>query len=349
MDFYSISERMSGRPTIKDIAEECNVSLSTVSLVLNNNPRISDKTRQKVMEAVKARGYQPNNQARGLASKSSHILSVVVPHINSVFSDVYFGQIINGIYDAVTDLQYKIMLEVANLKYIRSYEFMNTLKGRRADGMLFIGSSLFDRYLTEFEHESYPFVLLNHYFPDADLNTVCADYRDAGRQAAEYLLDLGHRSVGMISGTNIQTQADLREVFSRTIANAGISSAVPWSDGRFSQEEGYLAARDLLQQYPGLTALFCGNDKMAFGALQCAKDLDRSVPDDLSIMGMDDIPSTRLTSPQLTSIQAPLQEIGRRGAQAVVEVFKGEMRSVREFLPVRLIERGSTGPVCTRF
>ena len=339
---------MTNRPTIKDIAAECGVSLSTVSLVLNHNPRISEKTRDKVLDIVKKRGYQPNNQARGLASKSSHILSVVVPQLNSVFSDVYFGQIINGIYEATIDSPYKIMLEVANLKYIRTYEFMNTLKGKRADGMLFIGSSLYDKYLLEFENEPYPFVLLNHYFPGSGLNYVSANYRDAGRQAAAHLIKLGHKAIGIVSGTNIQTANDHVHAFKIECATAGITEEnLPIADGRFSEDEGLKATRDLLTEHPNLTAIVCGNDKMALGALQAVVGMGKSVPGDISIIGMDDIPATRYTSPQLTTIHAPLQEIGQAAAQAVMNIFREKSGSIRKFLPVSLVERGSTGPART--
>jgi len=339
---------MSTRPTIKDIAAECGVSLSTVSLVLNNNPRISEKTRDKVLDTVKKRGYQPNNQARGLASKSSNILSVVVPQLNSVFSDVYFGQIINGIYEATAESPYKIMLEVANLKYIRSYEYMNTLKGKRADGMLFIGSSLYDRYLLEFENEPYPFVLLNHYFSGAGLNYVSADYRQAGQLAAQHLLGLGHRSIGIISGTNIQTAQDHVEAFKEECASAGIQDGdLPWVDGRFNEEDAFKATRDLLTEHPHITAVVCGNDKMALGALQGAASLGKRVPNDLSIIGMDDIPATRYTIPQLTTIHAPLEEVGHAAAEAVMGIFREQTQSIRKFLPVHLVERGSTGPAST--
>lgn len=336
---------MPPRPTIKDIAEDCDVSLSTVSLVLNNNSRISDKTRDRVLASVKKKGYRPNNQARGLASKSSHVLNVTVPNLSSVFSDVYFGQIINGIYETAASYEYKMMLDVANLKYIRNYEFLSILQGRRADGMLFIGSSLYDQYLLAFEDMDFPFILLNHYFPGHNLNYICADYAAAGTLAAEHLTGLGHRRIGMIIGTHIQTVTDYAEHFMAAAAKGGVRpDDIHQADGRFSEKEGYMAAKELWARHPNLTAFVCANDKMALGALQFAEDHQLSVPGRLSIMGMDDIPATSYTQPKITTIRPPLQEIGRRGAEGILNLFRNQVSSIQERLPVQLVVRESTGP-----
>ena len=150
------------KTTIKDIAKECAVSLSTVSLVLNNNPRISEKTRNRVLAAVKKHGYQPNIHARGLATQTSEAISVVVPHLNHVFADIYFGEIVSGIYDRACDENYKVLLDVANEKFIQSQEYLNILKSRRVDGMLFIASSVSDDYLRAFDGSPYKFLLVHH-------------------------------------------------------------------------------------------------------------------------------------------------------------------------------------------
>ncbi|MCO6400473.1 MAG: LacI family DNA-binding transcriptional regulator, partial [Verrucomicrobia bacterium] len=153
------------RTTIKDIAEECGVSLSTVSLVLNNNPRISASTREKVLKAVERHQYQPNVFARSLASRSSHVLSVVMPDLNHVFSDTYFGEIVSGIYDRASEIGYKVLLDVANQRFVSTGEHVALLTSKRVDAALFIGSSIYDEYLTRLETEQLPVVLVNHFMP----------------------------------------------------------------------------------------------------------------------------------------------------------------------------------------
>ncbi|MFH0953836.1 MAG: LacI family DNA-binding transcriptional regulator, partial [Verrucomicrobiota bacterium] len=246
------------RTTIKDIAKECGVSLSTVSLVLNNNPRISEKTRARVQSAVKKHGYQPNIHARGLASQTSQALSVVVPHLNHVFADIYFGEIVSGIYDRACEQNYKVLLDVANEKFVRSHEYLNLLKSRRADGMLFIASSIHDDYLREFENEPYTFLLVNHYFPGSSLNYLAVDYRDSARQAAEHLIGLGHRAIGIIAGTNTYTGLEFRDAFIEHARGRGLAEKdLPWADGgkEWSQEGGLEAARRLRAMNPKITAI----------------------------------------------------------------------------------------------
>lgn len=143
------------RKTIKDIASECDVSLSTASLVLNNNPRISEKHGKRSLPWSTNMTFSPII-SRGLASKSSHIVSVVVPDLNHVFADVYFGEIVSGIHEGASEENYKVMLDIANTKFVHSCEYINMLKSRRADGILFIASTLQDEYLKIFEHAPYP-------------------------------------------------------------------------------------------------------------------------------------------------------------------------------------------------
>jgi DNA-binding LacI/PurR family transcriptional regulator len=335
------------RTTIKDIAKECGVSLSTVSLVLNKNPRISEKTRSLVLASVLKHGYQPNIHARGLASQTSQTLSVVVPHLNHVFADIYFGEIVSGIYDRACEEGYKILLDVANEKFVKSREYLNLLKSRRADGMLFIASSVEDTYLREFEDEPYTFLLVNHYFPGSTLNFIAVDYKDSARQAADHLIELGHRSIGVIAGTNTYTGRDFRDAFIARCVGRGLSGKeVPWADGgrEWSQEGGFAAARQLLSRNPKLTAIMAGNDRMGIGALRYLHTHELRVPDAISVMGVDDIPQASFTTPGLTTIRHELYPMGRVAFEKMLALFRDEIRSCSEVLPARLIVRESTGP-----
>jgi len=339
---------MTPKTTIKDIAEECNVSLSTVSLVLNNNPRISDETRAKVLAAVARHKYEPNTHARGLASRSSRAVSVVVPQLQHVFSDVYFGEIVSGIYDCAAEQRYKILLDVANLRFIQTQEYVNLLKSKRADGLLFIASSLYDQYLMTFEKDRYPFLLINHYFPGSSLSYVAADYVDSARQAAEHLLKLGHRKIGLITGTNIQTAVDFLHTFTDCCRGAGMTDEdLPWADGRFSEEKGAEAARKLFDQHPGITAVMCGNDKMAIGAIRHIHERGLRIPEDVSVMGVDDLPQASYTTPGLTTVHHQLYHMGRLACEKLLQIFRGEIDGCQELLPTRIVVRESTAKART--
>lgn len=333
------------RTTIKDIAKECGVSLSTVSLVLNGNPRISPATREKVMAAVDRHGYQPNAFARSLASRSSRALSVVVPHLNHVFADVYFGEIVSGVYEYATQQGYKVLLDMADQHFVKSHEYLNLLKSRRVDGMLFIGSSVHDDYLFDPEMESFPLILVNHYFPNRNLNFISADYIGSAKIAAQHLTGLGHHAIGLLAGTNTNTALDFQRHFLAECKALGCREEdLPWSDGWFTEQGGYEGAEWLLSRYPNLTAIMAGNDKMAIGAIRYLSKKRLRVPDDVSVMGMDDTRTSEFVTPALTTIRHDLYRIGQEAVKGGIALFRQEIESFRQTLPVSLVERDSTGP-----
>lgn len=335
------------RITIKEIARECGVSLSTVSLVLNDNPRISEQTRNKVLAAVQKHAYQPNSSARGLASRSSHTLSVVVPNLNRVFADVYFGEIVSGIYEKATSMNYKVLLDIANENFVGTEEYLNLLRARRADGMLFIGSSINDEFPKKMEAQPYPFLLVNHYFPQSTLNYITLDYTDSARQAAQHLTELGHKTIGLIAGTNTYTGLEFRDAFLGNCRTLGLKEKnVPWVDGGkdWSQEGGFEAAEKLMKGTPRITAIMAANDRLAIGAIRYLQTHGLNVPGDVSVMGVDDIPLAAFSNPGLTTIRHDLYKLGELACVRLLELFRKNVEAVREVLPVELVKRESTGP-----
>lgn len=333
------------RITITDVARESGFSESTVSLVLNSSPKISEETRSKVLATIEKFGYRPNIQARGLALKSSRVVSVVVPDIPHVLADGYFGEIISGICSQASESGYKMLVDIADLKFVRTQEHISLLATQRADGMLFVGSTLYDTYLSVFQEERHPFILVNHYFPNQKLNSIAMDFRESARKSAAHLLSLGHKVIGSIQGTNIQTFIDFHDEFTKCLAQAGIpESAMPWSDGRFGEASGFDAARVLFTLNPDITAIVCGNERMAAGALRFLQGKGLRVPQDVSLMCIEDVPSSIWISPKLTSVRHNLYELGAACCKSVIALSRGEIKQITRLLPVELIQRESTGP-----
>jgi LacI family transcriptional regulator len=331
------------RTTIKEIARECGVSLSTVSLVLNDNPRISARTRRKVQASVARHQYQPNAFARSLASRSSRSLSVVVPDLNHVFADIYFGEIVSGIYERASDLGYKVVLDIANCRFIANREYLRVLQSRRVDGTLFIGSSVHDEFLFDLESASHAVLVVNHHFPGHTMNHILADYDASARIAAEHLLSLGHRTIGLLAGTNTHTGLEVRDRFTEVCVRSGLAREdVPWADGWFSEQGGYEGAQWLLERHPHLTAIMAGNDKMAIGALRYLHTQSRRVPGDISVMGIDDIHTAAYTNPSLTTVRHDLFGIGRAAVDGLLALFRKDIKSFRELVPGELVVREST-------
>jgi DNA-binding LacI/PurR family transcriptional regulator len=336
------------RPTIKDIAKESGFSLSTVSLVLNNHPRISPATREKVMEVVRKHNYYPNVAARGLASKSSKIISVVVPNLRKVFADIYFGELVSGIYERATAQGFKILLDIATEKFIAEKEYLKLLASRRADGMLFIASDIHSEYLAEFEGAPYSFLLVNHWFPGRKLNYVSVDYGVSARLAASHLLGLGHRKIGMIAGTNTYTGLRFRDAFLESCRAwpAGPGEVV-WVDGgeEWSERGGYAATAQLMQKMPDLTAVMAANDRLALGAMRWLAEHKREIPEDVSVMGVDDIQMAGYANPGLSTIRHDLYQVGVEACNRLLQLMRGEIAECGDLLPTSLVVRGSTGRV----
>lgn len=333
--------------SIRDVARESKASLTTVSLILNNRDcRISQETRERVMGAASRLGYRPSRLAQGLQSRRAGFFAVIVPQLRHAFADAYFGEIISAIQETATSHSYKVILEVAHEQYVESKQHLELFYRDYVDGVLLVGVTNRDTYLRDFVGGEYPALIVNNYLPKIDLNHVVCDYAQAGRLAAELLAGLGHRTIGLIRGaTEVQTVADLRRGFSEGLKAAGLS--LPESrveDGLYTEEGGALAVRKLLERAPAITGILAGNDKMAIGAIAGLKSMGLRVPEDISVIGCDDMHQAEFCDPPLTTVHTPLYEVGQRACDALFQIVSGKAARVKEVHPVRLTLRKSACP-----
>lgn len=334
------------RYTIKDIAEQSGFSLSTVSLVMNNNPRISESTRQHVQQTIERLGYQPNRMARALAWRHSRTLAVLVPQLRHAFADVYFGEIVSGIYDKANKLGYKIMLEAARAEFVEDKEYLQLYEQKFVDGMMFIGANANHGFIAEFADGTRPFILVNNYSKEYDLNYVVSNYRYGAWQAMQQLVRLGHRRIGFIAGglSEIQTSRDIFESYQEVLAHHRLEFDPKYVvDGWLTEEGGLKATEQLLRQSPDVTAVFALNDKMALGAIRKLNELGLRVPQDIAVVGFDDIPQASFAIPALTTVHQPLYEIGKLACERLVELIHGRTEPVQEVIPISLVVRESCG------
>ena len=332
--------------TIKDIAERSRVSISTVSLVLNGNPRISVATRDRVNKTIQRLGYQPNRMARTLAWRRTHTLAVLMPQLKHGFADVYFGEIVSGIYDKACKLGYKILLEVARPEFVESKEYLQLFDQKFVDGILFIGANSRHQFLKDFADGTRPMLMVNNYSKEFDLNYVVSNYRYGAWQAAQHLVKLGHRRIGFITGGQheIQTSQDIFESFQEVLTEQNIALDPDLVvDGWLTEEGGMKATEQLLRQAPELTAIFALNDKMALGAIKKLDELGLRVPQDIAVVGFDDIPLANFSIPGLTTVHQPLYEIGKQSCDRLVELIHDKVQRVQEVIPIYLVIRESCG------
>jgi DNA-binding LacI/PurR family transcriptional regulator len=330
--------------SVRQIAKLANVSLATVSLVINDNPRISAATKKRVRQVMDEVGFRPNRLAQNLSRKDTQMLAVILPSLNHAFADRYFGELISGICDRARKLGFKIMLEQATPEFIKERQHIELFDRRFVDGVLCLGNSDRHPFLTDFPAGKHPMIVVNNYFPQWELDHAVCDYRGGAAQAMDYLLQLGHRNIGTITGSRwVRTARDVVEVYEQKLREAGIEPGESWrEDGLFTESGGAAAAQQLMARHPELTAILAANDKMAIGAMSSLQQSGRRVPEDVSIVGFDDMQDAAFAHPALTTVHLPLYEVGVLACERLVNRIQGRQEEVRTVLPTHLVVRKST-------
>ena len=312
---------MSERVTISDVASEAGVSMMTVSRVINNKGEISDSTRQHVLEVIERLGYRPSGIARGLATKRTGTLGLVVPDIaNPFFSDLALGA-----EDKAYAEGYNIFLCNTKEDPQREAATLESLAEKRVDGLIVCSSRLADDVLCTALEDHPVAVLVNRRLPDCDAGLVYIDDLAGGRLVTEHLLQSGHRAVGFLAGPPTSYSGRQRgDGYRAALDAAGLSYNTAWVRHSSSDVGG---GRDvglaLLTDHPELTALFCYNDLVAVGLLQACAELGRRVPDDVAIAGFDDIFLAALVTPPLTTCRAFCYDLGAQVMELLLDRIDG--------------------------
>src|SRR4051812_6381078 len=255
--------------SMREVARLAKVSVATVSMVLNDNPRISRATHMRVQRLIDRLGYRPNRLAQSLSGRYTQVLAVLLPALRHAFADAYFGELISGICDRAGKMGYKVMLEQAKPDFIKDRQHIEIFERRYVDGILALGCNDRHAWLKDFVEQKYPLIVVDNYFTQWNLDHVVCDYRSGAEQVMNYLLQLGHRKIGMINAAQeIRTSRDVWDVYTSKLKAAGVEPQHGWvEDGKFTEEGGARAAQAILDRDGSVTALFAGNDKMALGAL----------------------------------------------------------------------------------
>lgn len=330
--------------TIRDIARLSGFSRSTISLVLNDSPRISEITRKKVMAVMQKFDYQPNVLARRLAERKSRMLGVVVPQTSHVFSDLYFSEAISGISDVLMTSGYKLMLQVAIPEFKVKKMYLNLFSEKYIDGMLLLGALMNEEMVTELRDLGHPIILVNSTCDG--VSCVIADNQKGVFWAVEHLIRLGHRKIGIIKGLeNVTTGADRAIGFNKAMQQHGLPIKPEWiAYGTFSEDSGYVCMQQILAQRQLPSAMFISNDWMAIGALRAVRQHGLRVPQDIAIIGADDIKLDVYIDPPLTTIKQDMYEIGALAASELIAMIqKDKIEIINKIVPTELIVRKSCG------
>ena len=329
--------------TSRDVAKKAGVSQPTVSRALNGDPRISEQTRQRVLEAAQRLGYFPNVAARTLITNRTSTVGVVVGDVGNLF----FAQQLNALYYGLLEKGYRTVLfqESADHKETGK-DVLPLLIGNALDGAIFTTGRLTSATPKLLAEEGLPLVLLNRYIEGIAADCVTADNFGGGRLAARHLAELGHERIGMILGPeNTSTSRDREKGFVAGLQELDVEIPKELRRvGLYSYESGYRLCQDLLAERHPPTAIFCGNDVIAFGALNAAAAANAGVPEKLSIVGFDDLRVSGWETMALSTIHQPISQMAKAAARMLVErierTYDGPPRA--ETFPVSLVERHTT-------
>lgn len=327
---------------IREVARLADVSVATVSRTLQQPELVSVKTRNKVLAAVKQAGYQPNLLAVKFRSGKSHNLVVLVPTVANVF----FARVISGMQDAAHQRRYSLLLGNTMADDDTEIAYARLVQTSQADGLIQLRS--FNPFATlDMPNAPLPMVNACEVLDKAPCPAVVLDNRAAAAAMTEHLLGLGHCCIAMIKGpARSPLTRDRVAGYRDALEAAGLafddSLLYP---GNFTLQSGYQATAELLQRAEPPTAIFCENDEMAIGAIQCLKQHGLQVPEDVSVAGFDDISFAAFTDPPLTTIAQPAEEFGRTAVNLLIDVLEQKLAlPPKVILPFELILRGSTGP-----
>lgn len=336
-------KKKGGRYTIRDIAAMAGVSRSTVSLALNDSPKIKAKTKLEVLELIDRLGYRPNTAARNLVRRSTRSICVILPQIGHVFSDYYFSESLSGIVEVIARREYHLMVEMASEKFKSERKAMNLFRQNATDGMLCLGNLNTDQYIVDLAQSGCPIVLVNSSLPG--VSQVVGDNVTAAFDAVKHLHSLGHTRIGHIRGPeSVTTAVDRTAGFLKAVTELGLD----YSDdllaiGYFDESSGYEAMKWLLSGERPPTAVFTTNDNMAIGAMAAIRDAGKSVPEDVAVFGGDDIQLARYVKPRLSTMKQNMYEIGQLACELLFEQLEGNTRRPKIEVPLELVIRESCG------
>ena len=329
--------------TIFDVAREANVSYSTVSRVINNKGVSADK-RERVLRAMAELGYVANVQARSLAGGKSNIIGLLVHSLTVE----YFGEIARGVDEALASVQYDLMLYTTHRRKGRESAYVTKLTRNLVDGLLLVLPRNAEAYLETLRQRRFPYVLVDHQGIGSDVPSVGATNWQGGYDGTRYLIALGHRRIGFVTGDmTLGCARDRLAGYRQALHDAGLAiDPTLIREGDFLQPRGFTCGNELLDLAHPPTAIFTSNDVSAFGVMEAVRNRGLRIPDDVSILGFDDIPQAAQVHPSLTTVRQPLAEMGRIAVELLFTYMNEPDAAVKRIeLPTELVVRQSCQPL----
>jgi LacI family transcriptional regulator len=328
--------------TIKEVALEAGVSIATVSRVFNDSPLVNIRTRKKVKKIARDLKYFPNANARSLSRRKTDTFGVILPDLFGEF----FSEVIRGADQTAQKKLYNLLLSSSHNNPAEIADALNAMKGR-VDGIIIMSPLVSADALNQNLPTTLPAILLNCVVEDDAYDSIIIDNYIGAQKVVTHLIQHGHDRIAIIKGSDENYEASERLRGYRAALQSGGCNALPALEieGDFSEESGYAVVNRILSMKPEPTAIFASNDSMAIGAIKALHDRGIAIPDDVALVGFDDIPIVRYMKPALTTVNVPIHEMGKLAVEKLIQAVEGKNNHTKERIvfPTKLVIRESCG------
>ncbi|WP_213950469.1 LacI family DNA-binding transcriptional regulator [Tepidanaerobacter syntrophicus] len=333
--------------TIRDVAKLAGVSVSTVSRVINNASNVNDKTRQNVMDAIKKLNFKPNRIAQSLGSGSFNAIGVVSTRsLQQAFHNPYFSLMIQAIGEVSEEKNYDIILNNALNEEKEIEKCLSMIESKIVQGLILLSSRMNDRLIEKLYQSNIPFVVVGRVVDERLANEVYSvdtDNLNDCKEAVSYLIKLGHKRIGCIHAPlKYVVSVDRLEGYIAAHKESGLP--VDYSiieNGQYTINDAYQAAINILKSPTPPTAIFATDDIKAIGAYKAIKELNLKIPDDISLVGHNNYEYSTIMSPELTTIDVPIEQLGKVSAKVLFDLIEGRKTQQRTLLKTKFIIRQS--------
>lgn len=323
-------------PTIKDVANRAKVSIKTVSRVINDSPMVSPTTRERVLKVMEEMDYHPNALARGLVTKETRIIGLVVADV----TNPYFPELIRGVEDVANANEYNVFLCNTDEDPEKELVYIKLLREKQVDGIILSGSRTSPEQIRPTLSSGLPVIFINRKASGKRVGLIMLDNFGTAYAAVKYLLGLGHENIGYLGGSILgQSNTERKNGFIKAMVdNKGFCDHTLIIEGFPGKEGGYRAMTFLLERDRPLSAIFAYDDMIAVGAIEACKERGLHVPRDISIVGFDDIDLAAHINPRLTTFDVPKYEMGRAAAKMLFDMLGGkEYEEEMLFIPKLMV------------